>query len=216
MNAKCFLLFLLFFFTATCCTAQSMADSAKVEDSMMKIIFALPEVRKVIKQNAPTPVTGIVNRKPDGGFKYYWVAVGLDSKPDFTTFFHFFVDPHTLQVSYLDTLSDSVWTLPYWRTKSHSTKAEDKIAEILLALPEVKKLIKDNEHRIGHIAVITKRKPEPGFKYYWMGVGANNDLMFTTFLNFYVDPKTMVIKYLDTASDSLLTLQQWRAKEKHR
>jgi hypothetical protein len=53
-------------------------------------------------------------------------------------------------------------------------------------------------------------KPSKNSKYYCIAVGYNGDLRFETYYNFYVWPKTMTIKYLETYSGEILTLAKWR------
>ena len=127
MVKKYFLLSLLFSIAITSVMAQIhiAPDSSKLEDKVMKIVFALPEVKELIDQNKSQknkyPVVGQFRRKPGRNFKYYWVGVGIDDEHMFTTYLHFYVNPKTFAVSYFDVMHMQVIPIEKWRAnKSHN------------------------------------------------------------------------------------------------
>jgi hypothetical protein len=95
----------------------------------------------------------------------------------------------------------------------------DSIVTKLLQLPEVRKAnnyIDSFTHHMHGVSAFVVSKPNENLKYYCIAVGYNGDLRFETYYNFYVWPRTMMIKYLDTDSGKLLTLAEWRKKRKSR
>ena len=89
----------------------------------------------------------------------------------------------------------------------------DSIIAKLLQLPEVRKsnnFVDSFTHHKHGVSALVMSKPSKNSKYYCIAVGYNGDLRFETYYNFYVWPKTMTIKYLDTYSGEILTLAKWR------
>jgi len=95
---------------------------------------------------------------------------------------------------------------------------EDRAMKAVEALPEMKKFFRSlkTKDTSVHIALMVSRDPDSSFKYFWVKVGVDNAYMFTTIHHFYVTPGTYEVRYLDVASDSLLTLKQWRARNAHK
>ncbi len=95
---------------------------------------------------------------------------------------------------------------------------EDKAISAVASLPEIKALIKSWNDTTSHIALRIAKDPDSSFKYFWVEVGVDSKYIYNTNYNFYVTPDTYKVHYLDTVSDSLLTLKQWRGqnKQKHR
>jgi len=93
----------------------------------------------------------------------------------------------------------------------------DSMITKLLELPEVRKAnsyIDSFTHHVHGVSAILMSKPNMNLKHYWIAVGYNGSLRFETYYNFYVWPRTMIIKYLDIKSGKPLTLTEWRRKRK--
>ena len=95
-----------------------------------------------------------------------------------------------------------------------SLTAEDRAYEAIEKLPEIQQMIKNDTGKVWHLSMRTIKSPGGSFKYFWIQVGQTNSQRFYTQYNFYVDAKDMVVYMLDTQTDSVLTLTQWRLKEK--
>ena len=99
------------------------------------------------------------------------------------------------------------------------TKLEDHIIDTIFRLSEVKRRISYVEkvtHNKRHIQIGIFSKPTKKEPYYLVEVMEDNGMAMHIHFNFYVYPKTLTIKYLDTANDdALLTLEQWRKSKDH-
>ncbi|MBA3829239.1 MAG: hypothetical protein H0X33_09910 [Taibaiella sp.] len=103
------------------------------------------------------------------------------------------------------------------------SKSEDKILDMILKLPEVRKdALYTDSISLGKRALIAiiKKKPSKQNNYYWIAVmdigkeaSDTNDMAFTH-LHFYVYPKTLEIKLYDPVDDKILTLKEWRKLRK--
>ena len=95
---------------------------------------------------------------------------------------------------------------------------DDTIYAMIYALPEVKeqaKSIEEESKSNGHLRIeITERPKENDGKYYWVQTGVIDDFRFTPFSNFIVSPTNFEIKYYNTITDSIITLESWRRKIK--
>jgi hypothetical protein len=89
--------------------------------------------------------------------------------------------------------------------------AAERALEIIAALPEVKDFMRNTpeDHQPD---MMLAGEPDSTTKYYWVKVGISNLDLFRTSYNFYVDLKTMDIRYWDQLdeNDSYITLKQWR------
>lgn len=91
---------------------------------------------------------------------------------------------------------------------------ELKIWDTIFNLPEVKSRIKyvdsitKGKRRL-HIS--TSKKPDDKENFYWIQVSEDNGITTVTHFNFFVYPNKE-IKYYDTVTDSVLTLEEWRNK----
>ncbi len=93
---------------------------------------------------------------------------------------------------------------------------EDKAINVVATLPEIKALIKSWNDATSHIALRIAKDPDSSFRYFWVEVGVDSRYIYNTNYNFYVTPCTYKVHYLDTVSDSLLTLKQWRERNKQK
>ena len=94
---------------------------------------------------------------------------------------------------------------------------ESKIINKIQQLPEVKKASAALERRTNgkrHIKYVVYERPSKEFKYYWVKVMEDNGEMYVSDFNFYINPKTLSIKYLDTDNDSVMDLKTWRKRYK--
>lgn len=92
-----------------------------------------------------------------------------------------------------------------------SSKSEQVILGKVAALPEVKSFMKNS--RASKPEIIMESTPDKNLKYYWVKVGVSNLDMFRTRYDFYVDPKTFEIYYLDMMVEegpTHITLKLWR------
>ncbi|PQJ11293.1 hypothetical protein CJD36_005680 [Flavipsychrobacter stenotrophus] len=89
----------------------------------------------------------------------------------------------------------------------------DKILDMVLALPEVKaeiKYVEKESKGTRHLAAAMYATPSENRNYYWVKVWEDNGMNYVSHFNFFVDPQTLSIKYLDTINDTLLDLKAWR------
>lgn len=61
-----------------------------------------------------------------------------------------------------------------------------------------------------HLQVIIREKPTKASHYYLVQVIEDNGVTYYTHFNFYVYPKTLKIKYLDTVNDKLIDVSKWK------
>ena len=104
----------------------------------------------------------------------------------------------------------------YAHAQTTLAQKEDKAINVVATLPEIKALIKSWNDRISHIALRIAKDPAPSFKYFWVEVGVDSKYIYNTSYDFYVTPGTYKVHYLDTVSDSLLTLKQSRGQNKQK
>lgn len=102
----------------------------------------------------------------------------------------------------------------------HGSLKGDSIAMVQIEkLPEYKILLKQfhklNHDNSNHFVVMLAARPNSSFKYYWIKLGEDNPNRFHEWAHFYVKTKNMAVYYYDTASDSILTLKQWRKSGKY-
>jgi hypothetical protein len=57
-------------------------------------------------------------------------------------------------------------------------------------------------------------RPHGTFKYYWVKVIEDNAGATITHFNFYVDENSREVKYFDSITGNVLSLQQWRKNRK--
>jgi len=99
---------------------------------------------------------------------------------------------------------------------------ECKVVDLIFALPEVKaecKYVETASKGKRHLGAFVNQKPtynpkDSRAKYYWIKIWEDNGVCFVTHRHFFVNPKTMNILYLDTSTDSLMSLNVWRKKLK--
>ena len=93
-------------------------------------------------------------------------------------------------------------------------KGDDKIYDLISALPEVKERAKHIEYVTKgkyHLRIeITERPKDTNGKYYWVQAGMVNDIRFEVHFNFLVYTKNFEIKYYDTVKDTIISLDTWR------
>ena len=104
---------------------------------------------------------------------------------------------------------------------SASVNAQDNIASledsayaVIEKIPEIAALIKSDTDKIWHFSMRTIKRPNTDFKYYWIQAGKVNEVRFFTQFNFYVDPKSFEVLYLDTRTNKTITLDELRKLEK--
>ncbi len=95
------------------------------------------------------------------------------------------------------------------------SKQENKIIDTIIKLKEVRdraKYVLDQSKGKRHLQYGIWGKPANKEPYYWVKVMEDNGDTYYTHFNFYVYPKTMAIKYLDTKNDEVLDLKTWRER----
>ncbi|PTQ95605.1 hypothetical protein C8P68_105110 [Mucilaginibacter yixingensis] len=91
--------------------------------------------------------------------------------------------------------------------KSVNKNKGDIALDMVGKLPEVKKFVR--QYKDG--ALLLYKKPDSDFHFYWIKMGNNKVDMFATLENFYVEPKTYKVFYVDVFADfNPITLAQWR------
>jgi hypothetical protein len=94
---------------------------------------------------------------------------------------------------------------------------ERRIIDKVLALPEVQKEIRYVETASKgkrHLGATISERPSEEFAYYLIKVWEDNGVSYVSHFNFFVNPKTLTIKYQDTVHDTLLDLKTWRQQRK--
>lgn len=95
---------------------------------------------------------------------------------------------------------------------------ESKIIDKVFALPEVQKEIQYVETASKgkrHLGATILQRPSKEFPYYLVKVWEDNGMSYVSHFNFFVNPKTLTIKYQDTKQDTLVDLNAWRKQRKH-
>jgi hypothetical protein len=108
------------------------------------------------------------------------------------------------------------------QSKNHSTHKktiEERILDTVMNIPEVKeeaKYVETESHGKRHLSLFINLKPSKTFRYYWIKVWEDNGYSFVTHFHFYVDPKTLSIKFLDTSTNNAIDLNVWqKSRKKH-
>lgn len=116
---------------------------------------------------------------------------------------------HTVQVdSEVDTdKNESIAEQANYQDSSSSEEIINKIA----AIQEVKQLMKEKVSDEKRVSINIIKKPAQDFKFYWVQVGISNKYLLQPVFNFYLDQYSKDVFILDTKSDSLLTLNNWRS-----
>jgi ribosomal protein S6 len=94
---------------------------------------------------------------------------------------------------------------------------EEKILDTIASLPETKE-------RASYIESQTKGKRNLAYQIfssphsmnanYWVKAVEDNGDSYVTHFNFYVNPISFEIKYLDIVNDTAITLEEWRRQNK--
>ncbi|RWY57144.1 hypothetical protein [Mucilaginibacter gilvus] len=88
-------------------------------DVAMDQVAAVPEVKAFLKKHASEKAILLLQGEPKNGRKYYWVSLGISNFERFRPTEHFYVDPKTWEVFYLDIFisdgGDKILTLEQWR-----------------------------------------------------------------------------------------------------
>ena len=89
---------------------------------------------------------------------------------------------------------------------------EEHAIDMIFQIPEIVSLSTNEKYQsLGKkLNLITNRKPDSMFKYYWITVGLADDNRFEPLHDFYVLPQKKQIYYFDFITDSLLSLNDWR------
>jgi hypothetical protein len=101
--------------------------------------------------------------------------------------------------------------------KKQTSFLEDKILDTVLSLPEVKKeanKVEQLSHNKRHLSDVIYQRSEKSFNYYWVKVWEDNGDAYVTYFHFYVNPKTLEIKFYDVVNDKLVDLKIWRKLHK--
>ena len=97
-------------------------------------------------------------------------------------------------------------------TDAQSNKIEDIVLKKVTALPEIRSFMETA--KASKPLVMIASGPDKDFKYYWVKAGISDFDIFRASYNFYVDPKTCEIFYVDfftiKGNEGILTLKQWR------
>jgi hypothetical protein len=110
-----------------------------------------------------------------------------------------------------------IYSSLYSNAQNQKVALEDKILDTVLSLSEVKQEAKKVErlsHDKRHLSDVIYQKPSKDFNYYWVKVWEDNGGAYATHFNFYVQPKTLEIKFYDVVNDKLLDLKTWRILRK--
>ena len=89
---------------------------------------------------------------------------------------------------------------------------EDKVTEMIFALPEVKEradYIEKETKGARHMEALINQAPDATTNYYWVKAGEDNGTNFVTHFNFLVYPDRKIM-YYDVINDTTITLDAWR------
>ena len=98
----------------------------------------------------------------------------------------------------------------------NSANLENKIVDTIANLKEVKEranYVEDQTNGKRHMHIAIWGRPTRATPYYLVKVMEDNGDAYVTHFNFFVYPKTMTIKYLDTMTDEVLDLGAWRKRK---
>lgn len=98
--------------------------------------------------------------------------------------------------------------------QENTASLEDSAYAVIEKIPEIATLIKNDTDKVWHFSMRTIKRPTSDFKYYWIQAGKVNEVRFFTQFNFYVDPKSFEVLYLDTRTNKTITLDELRKLEK--
>jgi len=103
-------------------------------------------------------------------------------------------------------------------TKSYYTPGlEDKILDKVWDIPEVQKrdaYLKSISKGKRYLGECIYRRPYDNNSYYWVKVGEDFGGIIVSHFNFYVDPKTLSVKYFYPENDSYTDLVTWQKRQK--
>lgn len=100
------------------------------------------------------------------------------------------------------------------KAQDNIASLEDSAYAVIENIPEIAALIKNDTDKVWHFSMRTIKLPNTDFKYFWIQAGKVNEVRFFTQFNFYVDPKSFEVLYLDTRTNKTITLDQLRKLEK--
>nr|WP_067052875.1 hypothetical protein [Mucilaginibacter sp. L294] len=110
------LLILLYCYSAF---GQAQQAGNKAEKQVLAKVLAVKEVKGFYRYARKHKPSIIYNGGPHPGLNYYWAQVGYGDDSMMRTIFHFYVDPKTFQVFYVDLAttegSEGILTLKQWR-----------------------------------------------------------------------------------------------------
>ncbi len=91
------------------------------EDTLYNIVEKIIEVKNLVgKINAKSSnqkVSIIINKEADKEFLYYLLQVGVDDELRFQPLYNFYIKKESMEVSYYNTINDSIISLKEWRSK---------------------------------------------------------------------------------------------------
>ena len=99
-----------------------------------------------------------------------------------------------------------------------SDEKQVKIIDMLKKLPECRRTDKYLDSLTGHQQSLAFMifNPEKGEKDYYVKAGFSGKERFETYYNFYVDSATMAIRIDDVVNGDLISMEEWRRREKAR
>ncbi len=100
--------------------------------------------------------------------------------------------------------------------KREPESLEKRIIDTIAGLNEVKQRAAYVEHQTNdkrHLHIAIYERPNKTRDYYSVKVMEDNGDAFVTHFNFYVYPKTMTIKYVETVTGEILDLNIWRKRK---
>jgi len=98
-----------------------------------------------------------------------------------------------------------------------NSEIENNILDKILNLPEVQKesrYVATASKGQRRLSAAIYQTPTKKSNLYWVKVWEDNGGNYVSHFNFFVNPKTLAIKYLDTVNDTLLDLKTWRQRQK--
>lgn len=114
---------------------------------------------------------------------------------------------------------DTIKLPPLYFVTKENKPAEDKIYDLVAALPEVEErgdYIEKHTNGVRHLRIWIYQTPkETKRKYYWVKVGEDNGINFVSHFNFYVDSETYEIRFFDTVKNTVISLDDWRKENRH-
>jgi hypothetical protein len=103
---------------------HEFTEDMTAEDMVFEVIESLPEYKEAAIQisaltNGQQSVS-LILQEPNEEIQSYYVRVGYNQESWFETYYHFYVDPNTFEVTVEDVIEGDVVSLKTWRERNEN------------------------------------------------------------------------------------------------